>query len=117
MKMLAKLFRGKFLDYLKQAFQAHTLHFYGKNKELEMPRKFQQLLDQAYAKAWVVYAKKPFFGPKQVLQYLGKYTHRVAISNHRIIDVRDDTVFFKWRDNKNGTLRDALASCFKAFWP
>ncbi|HEB29774.1 MAG TPA: hypothetical protein ENI15_02725 [Spirochaetes bacterium] len=56
---------------------------------------------QAYAKKWVVYVKKPFSGPKQVLQYLGKYTHRVAISNHRIIEVKDDRVIFKWRDYKD----------------
>jgi len=105
-KVLAKLFKGKFLDYLKQAFQAHTLYFYGKNKELEKPQKFQQLLDKAYAKEWVVYAKKPFSGPKQVLQYLGNYTHRVAISNHRIIDVRDGRVIFKWKDYKDsGTMK------------
>ncbi len=88
-KILAKLFRGKFLDDLKRAFQDHKLHFYGENKELEIPKNFQKLIDQAYAQEWVVYVKKPFSGSKQVLQYLGKYTHRVAISNHRIIDVKD----------------------------
>lgn len=105
-KVLAKLFRGKFLDYLKQAFQDNKLSFYGKNKCLEMPEKFQRLIDEAYSKEWVVYAKKPFAGPKQVLQYLGKYTHRVAISNYRIVDVKDDTVMFKWKDYKDtGTMK------------
>ncbi len=108
-KVLKKLFRGKFLDYLKRAFQDHKLHFYGENKELEIPKHFQKLIDQAYAKEWVVYAKKPFSGPKQVLQYLGKYTHRVAISNHRIIDVKDDRVIFKWRDYKDGNTMKTMS--------
>jgi len=114
-KVLAKLFRGKFLDYLKRAFQDHKLHFYGENKELEMPRKFQKLLDQAYAKEWVVYVKKPFSGPKQVLQYLGKYTHRVAISNHRIIDVKDGRVIFKWRDYKDGNRMKTMSVSVEEF--
>jgi len=114
-KILAKLFRGKFLDYLKQAFQDHKLHFYGENKELEIPKRFQKLIDQAYAKEWVVYVKKPFSGPKQVLQYLGKYTHRVAISNHRIIDVKDDRVIFKWRDYKDGNTMKTMAVSVQEF--
>jgi len=114
-KVLAKLFRGKFLDYLKRAFQDHKLHFYGENKELEMPRKFQKLIDQAYAKEWVVYVKKPFSGPKQVLQYLGKYTHRVAISNHRIIDVKDGRVIFKWRDYKDGNRMKTMSVSVEEF--
>jgi len=114
-KVLAKLFRGKFLDYLKQAFQDHKLHFYGENKELEIPKHFQKLIDQAYAKEWVVYVKKPFSGPKQVLQYLGKYTHRVAISNHRIIDVKDDRVIFKWRDYKDGNTMKTMSVSVEEF--
>jgi hypothetical protein len=62
---------------------------------------FQRLIDQAYDKRWVVYAKKPFAGPKQVLKYLGRYTHRIAISNYRIVDVRDDGVIFKWKDYRD----------------
>jgi len=114
-KVLKKLFRGKFLDYLKQAFQDHKLHFYGENKELEIPKNFQKLIDQAYAKEWVVYVKKPFSGPKQVLQYLGKYTHRVAISNHRIIDVKDDRVIFKWRDYKDGNTMKTMSVSVEEF--
>jgi len=114
-KILAKLFRGKFLDYLKRAFQDHKLHFYGENKELEIPKHFQKLIDQAYAKEWVVYVKKPFSGPKQVLQYLGKYTHRVAISNHRIIDVKDDRVIFKWRDYKDGNTMKTMSVSVEEF--
>ncbi len=114
-KILKKLFRGKFLDYLKRAFQDHKLHFYGENKELEIPKNFQKLIDQAYAKEWVVYVKKPFSGPKQVLQYLGKYTHRVAISNHRIIDVKDDRVIFKWKDYKDGNTMKTMSVSVEEF--
>ncbi|HDY90370.1 MAG TPA: IS91 family transposase [bacterium] len=114
-KILAKLFRGKVLDYLKQAFQDHKLHFYGENKELEMPKHFQKLIDQAYAKRWVVYVKKPFSGPKQLLQYLGKYTHRVAISNHRIIDVKDGRVIFKWRDYKDSNTMKTMSVSVQEF--
>ena len=114
-KVLKKLFRGKFLDYLKRAFQDHKLHFYGENKELEIPKHFQKLIDQAYAKEWVVYVKKPFSGPKQVLQYLGKYTHRVAISNHRIIDVKDDRVIFKWKDYKDGNTMKTMSVSVEEF--
>ena len=102
MKILSRLFRGKFLDYLKKAFQDHRLHFYGNNRDLEKPKEFQKLLDQAYSKPWVVYAKPPFAGAKQVLRYLGNYTHRVAISNHRILDVQDGIVRFRWKDYKDG---------------
>ena len=114
-KVLKKLFRGKFLDYLKRAFQDHKLHFYGENKELEIPKHFQKLIDQAYAKEWVVYVKKPFSGPKQVLQYLGKYTHRVAISNHRIIDVKDNRVIFKWKDYKDGSTMKTMSVSVEEF--
>jgi hypothetical protein len=100
-KILAKLFRGKVLDYLKRVFQDHKLHFYGENKELEMPKHFQKLIDQA--------------GPKQVLQYLGKYTHRVAISNHRIIDVKDGRVIFKWRDYKDSNTMKTMSVSVQEF--
>jgi hypothetical protein len=101
-KILSKLFRGKFLDYLKKAFKDQRLHFYGNNRDLEKPKEFQKLLDQAYAKQWVVYAKPPFAGPKQVLRYLGNYTHRVAISNHRILDVQNGIVRFRYKNYKDG---------------
>ncbi len=105
-KVLSKLFRGKFLAFLKQAFQDHRLHCCGEHKELETPGEFQRLLDDAYTKQWVVYAKKPFSGPQQVLRYLGKYTHRVAISNHRIVKIGADIVSFTWKEYHNsGTMK------------
>jgi hypothetical protein len=108
-KILSKLFRGKFLDYLKKAFQDHRLHFYGNSRDLEKPKEFQKLLDQAYSKPWVVYAKPPFAGPKQVLRYLGNYTHRVAISNHRILDVQGGVVRFRYKDYRDGNVRKTMS--------
>jgi hypothetical protein len=100
-KILSALFRGKFLDFLKNAYQNKQLQFPGQTSLFESWEAFQKLLNRAYAKHWVVYAKKPFAGPEQVLRYLGRYTHRVAISNHRIIDVRDGIVRFRWKDYKH----------------
>jgi hypothetical protein len=108
-KILAKLFRAKFLDYLKNAFRDGKLHFYGKQKQLESHTSFQRLLDKAYSKEWVVYAKKPFAGPGLVLKYLGNYTHRVAISNHRIVATEEDKVIFKWKDYRDGGKRKLMS--------
>ena len=108
-KILSKLFRGKFLDYLKNAFQDHRLRFFGNSRDLEKPKEFRKLLDQAYSKPWVVYAKPPFAGPEQVLRYLGNYTHRVAISNHRILDVQDGVVRFRYKDYRDGNARKTMS--------
>jgi hypothetical protein len=101
-EILSKLFGGKLLDYLKKAYREDKICFHG-NADASTPASdFQRVIDQAYAKEWVVYAKKPFAGPQQVLKYLGRYTHRIAISNYRIVDVRDDKVVFKWKDHRDG---------------
>jgi hypothetical protein len=82
-KVLSRLFRGKFLFYLKEAYRADKLKFVGIICWLGDKREFQKMLDQLYRKQWVLYCKPPFRSPKQLLEYLGRYTHRVAISNHR----------------------------------
>ena len=96
-KVMSKVFRGKFLHYLKQ----EKLDFYGENKYLENPASYNSLIQELYNKEWVVYCKEPFNNANSVIQYLGRYTHRVAISNERIIEVTDETVVFKWRDYKD----------------
>ncbi len=96
---LAKLFRGKFTDALREAFVNGQLSFHGTMKPLGRPRAFAQLLQQTHRKKWVVYAKPPFGGPEHALRYLGRYTHRVAISNHRLVSFTDDHVTFRWRDS------------------
>jgi hypothetical protein len=97
-RALSRLFRGKFLAFLKEAFQRQELRLHGQLEELADTRTFQKLIDQLRAKEWVVYAKPPFGGPEQVLKYLARYTHRVAISNHRLLKVEHDKVFFHYKD-------------------
>jgi predicted RNA-binding Zn-ribbon protein involved in translation (DUF1610 family) len=98
-KAMAKAFRGKFLDALTQAFAAGELRFPGQMRNLAAPRAFAQLLRQSCRHKWVAYAKRPFGGPEHVLQYLGNYTHRIAISNHRLVGLEDGKVSFRWRDS------------------
>ena len=97
-KVLARLFRGKFLASLKQAYQTGQLQLTGSTAHLARPQAFKQLLDQLYRQKWVVYAKRPFGGAEQVYRYLGRYTHRVAISNSRITSIHDGRVCFRYKD-------------------
>jgi hypothetical protein len=99
------LFRGLFLHYLDRAYQQGKLQFDGELESLAKPHAFTRLLKKTRKKKWVVYAKKPFGGPQQVLDYLGRYTHRVAISNHRLLRLENGQLTFTWRD-----YRDAAAS-------
>lgn len=94
-KVLAKLFRGKFLHALQEIRH--------KVRGLEDDNAFQGLYKTLYSKDWYVYCKKPFKSCRSVLQYLGRYTHRIAISNHRILSIQDEKVSFKWRDYKDGS--------------
>src|SRR6202167_142131 len=97
-KVLSLVFRAKFVAGLKQAWQDGRLHFYGNLALLAEPKIFAAWLRPLFRKDWVVYAKPPFGGPDYVLQYLGRYTHRVAISNHRLVSFADGKVTFRWRD-------------------
>ena len=101
-RVLSRVFRGKFLDGLKQAYQHGRLSFHGKLASLSQPEAFQRFLCEAYATAWVVYAKRPFGGPQQTLKYLARYTHRVAISNHRLVSMENGRVTFRWKDYADG---------------
>jgi len=98
-KVLRRVFRGKFVAGLQRAFQEGQLHFHGEMSLLAQPKTFAAWLRPLFRKDWVVYAKPPFGGPQYVLQYLGRYTHRVAISNHRLVSFVDDQVTFRWRDS------------------
>ena len=98
-EVLQLVFRGKFVDALKQAFQEVQLNFQGNLKLLAQPKIFAAWLRPLHRQDWVVYLKRPFGGPEYVLQYLGRYTHRVAISNHRLVSFKDDQVTFRWRDS------------------
>jgi hypothetical protein len=100
--VISDLFKKKFLAYLKEAYRAGELEFVGKTEALGSPGTFQKLIDALYAKKWVTYCKTPFGGPEQVLKYLARYTHRVAISNRRLLKLEDGKVYFKWRDYRDG---------------
>lgn len=101
-KALSKVFRGKFIDCLKKAFTKSKMIFPGKIAKLTTKDHFLQLISQLWKKDWVVYSKAPFNGPEQVFDYLGRYTHRVAIANHRIAKIEDDLVTFRYRDRSDG---------------
>ena len=98
-EVLAELFRGKFVDALKEAFQNGQLHFHGDLKLLTQPKIFAAWLRPLHRQDWVVYLKRPFGGPEYVVHYLGRYTHRVAISNHRLVSFSDGQITFRWRDS------------------
>jgi hypothetical protein len=98
---LSSLFRGLFLHHLNQAYQQGQLQFHGDLESLARPQAFTGLLKKARRKKWVVYAKRPFGGPQQVLDYLGRYTHRVAISNHRLVGLEDGRLTFNWKDYRD----------------
>jgi len=98
-EVLSRVFRGKFHEALKRAFQDGKLVFHGDLGLLAQPKTFAAWLRPLFRKDWVVYAKRPFGGPEHVLRYLGRYTHRVAISNHRLVSFADGKVTFRWRDS------------------
>jgi hypothetical protein len=93
--VLAEVFRGKFYEALKEAFAQGQLGFHGNLKPLGQPKAFSSLLRQIFRKKWVVYAKRPFGGPEHALRYLGCYTHRVAISNHRLVSFDGEKITFR----------------------
>jgi hypothetical protein len=97
-RVLSRLFRKKFLRSLRAAFRKDDLHFAGDLRDLAEPAAFRSLCQQAVRNEWVVYAKPPFGGPERVLKYLARYTHRVAISNHRLRTLENARVSFDWKD-------------------
>jgi len=98
-KVLSRVFRGKFVAGLRNAFHAGTLQFHGNLAPLREPQTFASWLRLFFRHDWVVYSKRPFGGPKHALRYLGAYTHRVAISNHRLVPLSEGNVTFRWRDS------------------
>ncbi len=100
-KVISAVFRGKFLSLLKQAYFQGLLKFEGEIKPLGLKNNFKQLLDTLYGKSWVVYAKKPFKNANHIVAYLGRYSHRVAIGNSRILGIEDNQIIFKWKDYKD----------------
>ena len=107
-RVLSRLFRRLFLERLHEAFYAGRLHFYGQLEPLREARAFRAYLAPATHAEWVVYAKPPFGGPRQVLNYLGRYTHRVAISNNRLIKMDEGRVTFSWKDYKHAAAQRTM---------
>ena len=99
-KVLSKLFRGKYLSRLKELWEQNELCFYGTSSKYRNHYAFKELLDMCYSKEWIPHCKKTFNGAGSVINYLGKYTHRIAISNHRIICMDECTVTFYVKDYK-----------------
>jgi len=99
-KVLSRLFRGKFLHYLKKAYKSKKLAFPGTIEHLQERGHFYKLLNELYRQEWVVFSKKPFRDTSHVFNYLGRYTHRVAISNDRLVGMEDNRVTFRYRDSK-----------------
>ena len=102
-KVLSRKFRGKFLYYLKQLYYKNKLKFYGSQQYLCNNNEFEKLLSSIYSKEWIVYCKPPFKEAACVVEYLGRYTHRVAISNNRIVNIENGNVTFRWRDYKDSS--------------
>ena len=93
---------------MEKAFQLNDLIFPGKIADIGTNEGFRKLKRQLFSKGWVVYSKQPFGGPKQVLEYLGRYTHRVAISNNRILGMENNTVTFSYKDRKNNDTKKTM---------
>ncbi len=114
-KVLSRVFRGKFVAALKRAFRDGQLRFHGDLRPLAQPKTFSSWLRPLFRKDWVVYAKRPFGGPEHVLQYLGRYTHRVAISNHRLVSLADQKVTFRWRDSAHNNAQKLMTLSLDEF--
>ncbi|PDT43685.1 IS91 family transposase [Sinorhizobium fredii] len=100
-RVLSRLFRRLFLEELKGAFEGDKLRFFGEFAQLSEPANFKRILAESRRLEWLVYAKPPFAGPQQVLAYLARYAHRIAISNSRLVGMEGDQVTFRWRDYRH----------------
>ena len=107
-RVLSRLYRRRFLAMLQQAFAAGSLTFHNALAELTDPRAFARYLAPTAQAEWVVYAKPPFGGPQRVLEYLGRYTHRVAIANSRLVAFADGQVAFRWKDYRHASRQKVM---------
>jgi hypothetical protein len=102
-KVLRRVFRGKFIAGLRRLYRRKQLRCAGPSAALADEKQFRQLLRRLHRQDWVVHAKPAFGGPRQVLRYLGRYTHRLAISNHRLTSFDGERVTFRWKDYAHGS--------------
>ena len=115
LEVLQQVFRGKFVDGLEQAFAENRLSFSGLIQHLAEAKSFAEFVRKLHRNQWVVYTKPSFGGPERVLRYLGRYTHRVAISNHRLISFDGDHVRFRWRDYAHGNKKRKMTLSAEEF--
>ena len=108
-KALSKVFRGKFIAALKRSRHTNAIHYVGQSAELHQPGAWKKFINDLRKQRWVVYSKPPFGGPEQVLKYLSRYTHRVAISNRRILSVGNGIVSFEYRDYADDNKRKEIS--------
>jgi hypothetical protein len=114
-RVLSRVFRGKFVAGLKRAFRRKELVFFGSCLPLAAEQAFHTFVRTLFREDWVGYAKQPFGGPEHVLHYLARYTHRVAISNHRFVDLTDTHVTFRWKDYAHGSKRRKMTLTHEGF--
>src|SRR4030042_4801113 len=107
-RVLSRLFRRLFLTSLQKEFDSGKLEFFSSLEELQDPKSFLRYLAPACKAKWVVYAKPPFAGPQQVLDYVGRYTHRVALSNDRLLDIENGEVRFRWKDYRDNNRQNTM---------
>ena len=114
-KVLSRVFRDKFVEGLANTYLGNKLSFYGECQPLANEEAFAAFLDELKHQDWVVYAKPPFGGAEHVLQYLARYTHRVAISNHRILSVDETNVTFQWKDYAHNNAQRTMTLTHEKF--
>jgi hypothetical protein len=114
-RVLSVLFRRLFLEHLQNAFDSGKLRFFSALENLRDGREFDRYLESVRKAKWVVYAKRPFAGPEQVLDYVGRYTHRVAISNHRLLDIDGGQVSFRYKDYRNSNRQRTMTLTAEEF--
>jgi hypothetical protein len=114
-RVLSRVFRGKFIAGLRRLFQKRQLQLFGACQQLSEAKAFNAFLRTLFREDWIVYAKRPFGGPEHVLHYLARYTHRVAISNHRLLNVTDHDVTFRWKDYAHHSKSRAMTLTHEEF--
>jgi hypothetical protein len=114
-KVLAIVFRAKLREALEEAFAQNKIGFHGQLRHLADPKTFHDYIRQLFLHEWVVHCKRPFGGPEYVLKYLGRYTHRVAISNHRLVSFENGDVTFNWRDRAHGNVNREMTLSAEKF--
>ena len=108
-KVLSKVFRGKFMSYLKENYKNDELSFYGQAEEYKNINKFKILVNKLYSINWYSYVKRPFNNADAIIEYLARYTHKIAITNSRIVKVEDGKVFFKYKDYKENSKQKVMS--------